>query len=302
MDNGGGSENTQPSGQADRTRITVGYIASDRYTSRNGIDQVSLQEKLERLNSEIVGTEWDSVVTFNQISTILYEATQQLTTMAKYKEENQDHTVSINVAQLHQNAMDDFNGRVGGTYLSFVNDFCAQYRLTAPRTIKNVINTSGKKPEATGRLIIDQFILLIIDFLLETGDTPLLFPELRISSKGKPVRINYANYATFITGTVDYALFATSGETRITYLYYNINGVPMANIQYSIQEDKDRSKLQTINDLLELGEYRINTSDTIGTMVAKDDMHLLLVEAKKKSYDSNLASLIPQVAAEALAA
>lgn len=76
----------------------------------------------------------------------------------------------------------------------------------------------------------------------------------------------------------------------------------MANIQYSIQEDKDRSKLQTINDLLELGEYRINTSDTIGTMVAKDDMHLLLVEAKKKSYDSNLASLIPQVAAEALAA
>ncbi|PPQ84029.1 hypothetical protein CVT25_000575 [Psilocybe cyanescens] len=321
-------------------RMTVGFIASDDYKppTGTGINTVSLQAKLDVLNKEIKDTEWDSVVTFNEISTILYEATQEVTTMAKFKEENPGVTVSVcqnlqlsldnlsanvpqqaisfsnvkefhysdlgimildskvNSEQLLKDATEAFNLKGGQEYIDSIQKFCIEHKATVPRTIKNVITCSGERPEATGRLLIDQFILLIIDFLLENKETPLLFPELRLSSKEIPVIVKYETHATFISGTVDYALFAYSARVGPPIMYrWLIN---------QLEAETTKIQLRTSSNLRQIGDHPIDDRDmeTIKSMVMKDDMYLFLVEAKQKSYDSTLEKLIPQVAAEALAA
>jgi hypothetical protein len=76
------------------------------------------------------------------------------------------------------------------------------------------------KPEARARLLTDHIILRVLIFLKkELSLVPLLFLELLLSAStdSKPVIIVHKDQATYITGSVDYAIISsvsTANELR----------------------------------------------------------------------------------------
>ncbi|PPQ88285.1 hypothetical protein CVT25_005447 [Psilocybe cyanescens] len=85
--------------------------------------------------------------------------------------------------------------------------------------------------------------------------------------------------------TVDYAFFATSE------MHINV-------------KDEFKAKIQITNNLGQLVGLSLtkDSSTTIKSLVLGDQMHLFLVEAKKRGLDPSLESMIPQAAVQVLAA
>ena len=90
--------------------------------------------------------------------------------------------------------------------------FCAAYNIDIPQA------------EARARMITDNIILRVMSFLREKLSlVPLLFLELILSTSNdsRPVFIRHRNWATLITGSVDYAIsssVATADRLSMTKL------------------------------------------------------------------------------------
>ncbi|KAH9481310.1 hypothetical protein JR316_0005832 [Psilocybe cubensis] len=270
-------------------------------TSLRDINSENLPRKIEALRSH-VGKRWSHVDAFSTISDILHQASQIFSTVEKLKAKytQQNYTFSaISFSRVNTNHYEKLGISIlskaanveavitnlsGGVAFGEEHraDYFKTYGEATTKTIQNIVIYTGQKPEARGRLLIDQFILFMMGYFISINMIPLLFPELQLATVRKPVVVLYSKIspngsatkvATCITGSVDYALFVAFRSA----------------IKQSVL-----LKMRTFNNLSQLER----DLDRSGLPIHGDQLHLFMVEAKKMGNADDLVNFIPQVVAE----
>ncbi|CAA7264424.1 unnamed protein product [Cyclocybe aegerita] len=157
--------------------------------------------------------------------------------------------------------------------------------------VQNVLNTVGRKPEARGRILIDQFLLFVTILFRQLGAIPFIFPELHIASS----TTSNTNECVILAG--DRAAIMMSGSVDYAMIYTNLNDDDLARMLGISAKEAAKVRSQylstgTLSDLLEHSEMR-------GVMKNANTTQIFLIEAKKKEL--RLEDRVPQVVAECLA-
>ncbi|KAJ3512782.1 hypothetical protein NLJ89_g3320 [Agrocybe chaxingu] len=151
--------------------------------------------------------------------------------------------------------------------------------------VQNVLNTVGRKPEARGRILIDQFLLFVTILFRQLGAIPFIFPELHIASS----TTSNTNECVILAG--DRAAIMMSGSVDYAMIYTNLNDDDLARtLGISAKEAaKVRSQYLSTGTLSDLLEH----SEMSRVMKNAKTTQIFLIEAKKKEL--RLEDRVPQL-------